>query len=133
MTAASTVATAVASFFSSPAATSVEDGAGESAAVAESGAVTAGTRAANQKLAQKVADKYGGQIGKAAGDGHVVKINNMTLRVMNQGGKYQGVLRVNYFRISEASKGALDALGNTSSDRGLTHINIDNNSFETIC
>lgn len=58
----------------------------------------------------------GGQI---VFNGWVLKVGKLTLRIMTEGGG-----RVNYFRLSHATKGAMTILGAFSGDRALTHINV---------
>ncbi|MCM8711739.1 RHS repeat-associated core domain-containing protein [Clostridium sp. SYSU_GA19001] len=82
----------------------------------------------NYQLAQKIANKYGGTLENAAGDGWVIRIQKITLRIMNSGGG-----RTNYWRLSIGNKGTVDKLGNFSNDRALTHIDITKNSFNEIC
>jgi len=82
----------------------------------------------NARLAVDVANRFGGSITAAQGDGWVVKIQNLTLRIMNSGGG-----RTNYWRLSVEGKGTVDIFGNFSSNRALTHIDIVANSFDDIC
>ena len=73
----------------------------------------------NQAIATGIAKVVGGSINAASGNGWVIKIGNLTLRIMTSGGG-----RTNYFRLSHITKGALTILGAFSGDRGLTHIPI---------
>ena len=82
----------------------------------------------NQQLANMIAQKYGGLIKPAAGNGWIIKIENITIRIMNSGGG-----RNNYWRASVENKGSVDKFGNFCSDRSLTHIDITKNSFKDIC
>ena len=73
----------------------------------------------NQAIATGIAKVVGGSINAASGNGWVIKIGKLTLRIMTSGGG-----RTNYFRLSHITKGALTILGAFSGDRGLTHIPI---------
>lgn len=73
----------------------------------------------NGAIARGITKLVGGTISSAKGNGWVIKVGKLTLRIMTEGGG-----RVNYFRLSHATKGAMTILGTTSSDRALTHINI---------
>jgi len=73
----------------------------------------------NEAIARGIAKLIGGSIQSASGNGWVIKAGKLTLRVMTQGGG-----RVNYFRLSHVTKGAMTLLGTFSSDRSVTHINI---------
>jgi hypothetical protein len=73
----------------------------------------------NEAIARGISKLIGGSISSASGNGWVLKVGKLTLRIMTEGGG-----RVNYFRLSHATKGAMTILGAFSSDRALTHINI---------
>ena len=73
----------------------------------------------NQAIANGIAKVVGGSITAAHGNGWIIKIGKLTLRIMTSGGG-----RINYFRLSHLTKGALTILGNFSGDRKLTHIPI---------
>ena len=66
----------------------------------------------------------GGSIRGAKGNGFVIELGKLTLRIMTSGG-----CRTNYMRISHMTKGALTILGTFSNSRLLTHIPI---TFENI-
>ena len=66
----------------------------------------------------------GGSIRGANGNGFVIELGKLTLRIMTSGG-----CRTNYMRISHMTKGALTILGTFSNSRLLTHIPI---TFENI-
>ncbi len=66
----------------------------------------------------------GDSIRGAKGNGFVIELGKLTLRIMTSGG-----CRTNYMRISHMTKGALTILGTFSNSRLLTHIPI---TFENI-
>ena len=66
----------------------------------------------------------GDSIRGATGNGFVIELGKLTLRIMTSGG-----CRTNYMRISHMTKGALTILGTFSNSRLLTHIPI---TFENI-
>ena len=78
----------------------------------------------NKALATGIAKVVGGSIRGAKGNGFVIELGKLTLRIMTSGG-----CRTNYMRISHMTKGALTILGTFSNSRLLTHIPI---TFENI-
>lgn len=78
----------------------------------------------NQAIARGISKIVGGSLNAASGNGWVIKVNKLTLRIMTSGGG-----RVNYFRLSHATKGAIALSGGFSTDRGLTHIPITFNNI----
>ena len=78
----------------------------------------------NQAIARGISKIVGGSLNAASGNGWVIKVNKLTLRIMTSGGG-----RVNYFRLSHATKGAIALSGRFSTDRGLTHIPITFNNI----
>lgn len=78
----------------------------------------------NEAIARGIAKVVGGSIQAATGNGWVIKVGKLTLRIMTTGGG-----RVNYFRLAHVTKGAMTVAGTFSSDRSLTHINITFNNI----
>ncbi len=78
----------------------------------------------NQAIANGIAKIIGGSLEVAKGNGWIIKVGKLTLRIMTSGGG-----RTNYFRLSLAGKGTLTILGALSSDRALTHIAITFNNI----
>ncbi|WP_155970701.1 hypothetical protein [Streptococcus ruminantium] len=66
-------------------------------------------------------------------NGYKVEIPNgrkpITVRIMNSG---SGGREKPYFRVSVDSKGSFDINGDLSSDRGLTHIDVSQDSLKQI-
>lgn len=73
----------------------------------------------NEAIARGIAKLIGGSIKAASGNGWVIKVGKLTLRVMTESS-----YRVNYFRLSMEGKGAMTLLGAFSSNAAVTHINI---------
>ena len=82
------------------------------------------------RMSRQVAREFG-VAGTAAknGSGTVFKLadGKVTVRVMESGGG-----RANYLRVSVEGKGSVDAAGKLSSDKGATHIPINNDSLKLI-
>jgi RHS repeat-associated protein len=72
----------------------------------------------NEVLAKGVAKVLKATITHAKGEGWVIKLGRVTLRLMTQGSQ------TNYFRISVLNKGALTIAGLFSNNQSLTHIPI---------
>ena len=81
----------------------------------------------NRIIAYGIARIAGGSVSPAKGNGWVIKISNLTLRVMTSSN-----FRNNYFRLSMAGKGTITLSGVYSSDPALTHIPITFNSIVSI-
>lgn len=78
----------------------------------------------NKAIANGIRKIVGGKLTVASGNGWIVKVGKLTLRIMTSGGG-----RLNYFRLSHITKGAMTIAGIYSSDRALTHIPITINSI----
>ena len=74
----------------------------------------------NQALVKVIAKFTKASTEAVRGNGWKLTIKNYTVRIMNKGG-----YRTNYFRISHIAKGAMTIAGKYSSDRALTHIQIN--------
>jgi len=73
----------------------------------------------NKAIAGGMARLVGGVLSAAKGNGWIINVGRLTLRIMTESSS-----RVNYFRLSMEGKGAMTVLGALSSDRALTHISI---------
>jgi RHS repeat-associated protein len=78
----------------------------------------------NEAIARGIAKIVGGSISPAKGNGWIIEVGKLTLRIMTEGGG-----RVNYFRLSDAKRGAMTITGSFSNNRALTHINITLNNI----
>ena len=73
----------------------------------------------NQAIANGIAKVVGGSLKAAKGNGWIIEVGKLKLRIMTSGG-----CRTNYFRLSYGDKGALTILGAFSGKKELTHIPI---------
>ena len=78
----------------------------------------------NTAVAKVIAKFTGASIKSAAGNGWTLTLKKYTIRIMAESGG-----RVNYFRISHATKGAMTIAGAFSSNRALTHVPITINNL----
>ncbi|MGH0633354.1 RHS repeat-associated core domain-containing protein [Bacillus pacificus] len=97
-------------------------------------AYKAGKFTKTYRLANKVSKKYGGTLERARGNGWVVTIpqgkkHNYTVRVMNAG---SGNRPKPYYRVSHTKYGAFDKYGNTTNDKGKSHVNLSRKSYKEI-
>ena len=75
--------------------------------------------ALNKSIAKTIAKFTGGAIQNAGGKGYTIKIKKLTLRIMTS-----SKARNNYMRLSMQGKGTKDVMGEFTTDRAKTHINI---------
>ena len=73
----------------------------------------------NQAIANGIAKVVGGSLKAARGNGWIIEVGKLKLRIMTSGG-----CRTNYFRLSYKNKGALTVMGVFSGKKELTHIPI---------
>jgi len=78
----------------------------------------------NKAIAKGISKLVGGTLKSASGNGWVINIEKIVVRVMTSSN-----YRNNYFKISVAGKAAYDILGNVSSDPAEIHIPITFNSI----
>jgi len=78
----------------------------------------------NKAIAKGISKLVGGTLKSASGNGWVINIKKIVVRVMTSSN-----YRNNYFKISVAGKAAYDILGNVSSDPAEIHIPITFNSI----
>jgi len=82
----------------------------------------------NTAVAKVIGKFTGASVKAASGNGWTLTLKKYTVRIMTEGGG-----RVNYFRLSHATKGAMTITGAFSQNRAITHIAINaQNLFKLI-